>query len=90
MINKTIEITNGWIVLVNNIKYGNTPPISVDKISHFAYFNSDIGDDEHRYYILFHTLGGEARWYFNTKGLLMQTYEELLQLIVDKTYIGRK
>ena len=84
---KTIERANGWIILIGNIKFGNTPPIAIDKISHFTYYSDKNKGDDHGNYILFNTLGGEARWYFQDKEKAIETYGELLELLGSRTFI---
>ena len=84
--NKLIEDRNGWLILIGNIKYGNTPIIRRERITSFVYYASEkMGDDLN--YIIFDSTGTEKRWVFDDREKLMEVYTELINFLCYKEKI---
>ena len=86
--NELVLEENGWLVLIGNIKYGNTPIISKSRIIDFTYYTSTDSEDEPKHYINFKSSSSQgSMWQFNSKKDLQEVYSDLKNLLLGREEI---
>lgn len=84
--NKTVELINGWLVLVEMQKYGNTPFIERSHIASYTYY-IDENNDYDKYSIAFNTGSQMVKWQLSSAEDLQTVFDDVNDLLLSKIII---